>query len=58
MSKKLFKYKKSASFNFKSKGVRLGWVSLRDVKIVKLEETLDEREVVLLDNKYSPMLVP
>ena len=58
MAKRLFKYKKSSPSGKRSKGARLGWVSLKDVKRVKLEDTLTKREEVQLDDKHSPLLVP
>ena len=58
MSKKLFNRRRSSTSNSESKGVRLGWVSLKDAKIVKLEEVLTEREEVRFDHSFRPLLVP
>lgn len=42
----------------KSKGNRLGWVSVNQVKEVKLETALSSRRVVEKTNKFTPLLVP
>jgi len=42
----------------KSKGNRLGWVSVNQVKEVKLETALSSRRVVKKTNKFTPLLVP
>ena len=58
MSKKLFNRRRSSTSNGESKGVRLGWVSLKDAKKVKLEEVLKEREEVRFDHSVRALLVP
>lgn len=42
----------------KSKGNRLGWVSVNQVKEVKLETALSSRRVIEKTNKFTPLLVP
>ncbi|WP_204344334.1 hypothetical protein [Psychroserpens algicola] len=47
-------YKKS----LKTKGDRLGWVSLEDVEAVELRQVLTNGKVVRLNGAVRPMLVP
>ncbi len=57
MFKSGFKSRKKSSTTLKSKGERLGWVSVRDAKPVKLRNLLTDGEVVNVDNT-NPILVP
>lgn len=57
MFKSRFKSRKRHSSSVKSKGERLGWVSIKDAKPVKLREILSEGEVVDVINQ-KPLLVP
>lgn len=52
-----FKSRKKHSASVKSKGERLGWVSIKDANPVKLREILSEGEVVDVTNQ-KPLLVP
>ncbi len=42
----------------KTKGQRLGWVSINEVETVSLERVLTNGEVVKLNQDNKPMLVP
>lgn len=42
----------------KTKGERLGWVSLNETETVELKKVLTNGEVVRLNQDYTPMLVP
>ncbi len=42
----------------KTKGERLGWVSINDVETVDLKKVLTNGEVVRLNQDNRPMLVP
>ncbi|MAZ72975.1 MAG: hypothetical protein CMC70_07485 [Flavobacteriaceae bacterium] len=42
----------------RSKGDRLGWVSLKEAKSVSLSSVLAEGEVVRVDRYSTPLLVP
>jgi hypothetical protein len=44
--------------SLKSKGERLGWVSISDVETVDLKRVLTNGEVVRLSQDNRPMLVP
>lgn len=51
-------FKSCNSKNTRSKGDRMGWLSLNDLEPVNLEHALTNSEVVKLNKKNSPMLVP
>lgn len=57
MPKSHLKSGKKYSSSEKSKGERLGWVSIKDAKPVKLREILSEGEVVVVANDKQ-LLVP
>jgi len=50
--------KSSTSRTFRSKGNRLGWVSLKDAKTVSLENVLSSGKVVNQESKFEHLLVP
>lgn len=52
--KDLVSYKK----NVRSKGNRLGWVSIYEVKSVDLSNVLSKGEEVILKDNNTPLLVP
>lgn len=43
---------------YRSKGDRLGWVSLKEAKSVNLERALSSGEVVRRNSNFEPLLVP
>lgn len=55
--KSRFKSRKKYSSSEKSKGERLGWVSVKDANHVKLNNVLSDGEVVVVTNE-KPLLVP
>ena len=57
MFKNGFKSRKKSSSTVKSKGERLGWVSVKDAKPVKLRNLLKDGEVVNVQTNH-PLLVP
>ena len=57
MFKNRFKSKKSKSSTVKSKGERLGWVSVKNAEPVRLRSVLSDGEVVNVQNAH-PLLVP
>jgi len=50
--------KVSNSKRYLTKGERLGWKPLSEIKVVKLENELSEGEVVVLKQDNEPLLVP
>jgi hypothetical protein len=50
--------KSSTSRTLRSKGNRLGWVSLEDAKTVNLENVLSSRKVINQKSKFEHLLVP
>ena len=56
----MFKNKNKRKFypTPKNKGERLGWVAVKDAKLVSFREVLAEGEVIRLENGKKPLLVP
>ena len=50
--------KSSTSRTFRSKGNRLGWVSLKDAKTVSLENVLSSGKVINQESNFEHLLVP
>ena len=57
MFKNRFKSRKSSSSAVKSKGERLGWVSVKDAEPIRLRNVLSDGEVVQVRHAH-PLLVP
>ena len=55
---KLNKSKGSVTRAFRSKGDRLGWVSLKDAETVNLEKALSSGRVVSKKTNFEHLLVP
>ena len=51
-------YKIVIKSSSKSKGDRLGWVSIKDAKKYKLSELLVEKQYVEIKDSQKPLLVP
>lgn len=51
-------YKIVIKSSSKSKGDRLGWVSIKDAKKYKLSELLVEKQYVEIKGYQKPLLVP
>ncbi|MDT0678832.1 hypothetical protein [Autumnicola musiva] len=60
MFKKNVHFKGKKSTSFKTKGDRLGWVSVREAKSVSLKKALSDGKEVVHFNKSdkTPLLVP
>ncbi|MEC3965238.1 hypothetical protein [Flagellimonas halotolerans] len=56
--KKGLKYKKSVASSSNSKGERLGWSLVSDVKNKSLKKVLSRRKNVTLNSDSEPLLVP
>ncbi len=58
-SKNFFQNKvRTPKSSSKSKGERLGWVSIKEAPKEDLLHLLQEKEWVVLDNNNSPLLIP
>lgn len=58
MFKKSFHFKSKKSTSYKTKGDRLGWVSLKEAKSVSLEKALSDGKEVHFKSDKTPLLVP
>ena len=50
--------KSSTARTFRSKGHRLGWVSLKEAKTVSLENVLSSGKVINQESNFEHLLVP